>query len=212
MPACTGFISPTGNGPSFSRSSHLLPSRARSRWGTSREGSVGGSIRGTNGSTELEHELLMYPWPNQCLRACFAVKGRGGMAYAVRHDANLSKRSLRRRVGSAPTAPLTPISACQTPAERVGGGIVYRRKGMHAGMHTIGSKQVQCESCRSPRIAACLANSTPSTSGCNHACTLVIHDNDATWGDLALRHLERRRDCAIGKQPFATAQRQRIYL
>src|SRR5258707_3238649 len=91
-------------------------------------------------------------------------------------------------------------------------GIVYRRKGMHAGMHQIGSKHVQCESCRSPRIAACLANSTPSTSGCNHAGTLVIHDNDATWGDLALRHLERRRDGAIGKQPFATAQRQRIDL
>ena len=28
----------------------------------------------------------------------------------------------------------------------------------------------------------------------------------------ALRHLERRRDGAIGKQPFSTAQRQRIYL
>jgi hypothetical protein len=33
MPTCTGFISPTGNGPAFSRSSHLLPSRARLRWG-----------------------------------------------------------------------------------------------------------------------------------------------------------------------------------
>ena len=30
-----------------------------------------------------------------------------------------------------------------------------------AGMHMIGSKQAQCESCRSPRIAACLANSPP---------------------------------------------------
>jgi hypothetical protein len=29
---------------------------------------------------------------------------------------------------------------------------------------------------------------------------------------VALRHLERRRDGAIGKQPFATAQRQRIDL
>src|SRR5258708_3876216 len=49
-------------------------------------------------------------------------------------------------------------------------------------------------------------------AGCNRAGTLVIHENDATWGDLALRHLERRRDGAIGKQPFSTAQRQRIYL
>ena len=48
--------------------------------------------------------------------------------------------------------------------------------------------------------------------GYNRACTLVIHDNDATCGDLAIRHFERRRNCAIGKQPFSTAQRQRIYL
>jgi len=48
--------------------------------------------------------------------------------------------------------------------------------------------------------------------GCNRASTLVIHKNDATWGDGALRHLERRRDGAIGKQPFSTAQRQRKYL
>src|SRR5260370_29486500 len=49
-------------------------------------------------------------------------------------------------------------------------------------------------------------------AGCNRAGTLVIHENDATWGDCALRHLERRRDGAIGKQPFSTAQRQRIDL
>ena len=30
-------------------------------------------------------------------------------------------------------------------------------------------------------------------------------------GDFAFRHLERRRDRAIGKQPFSTAQRYRIY-
>src|SRR5690349_18481744 len=58
----------------------------------------------------------------------------------------------------------------------------------------------------------CLATSTPYTSGGNLACTLVIHENDATGGDVALRHLERRRDGALGKQPFATAQRQRIDL
>ncbi len=90
--------------------------------------------------------------------------------------------------------------------------MVYRRKSMHAGLHMIGSKHVLCESCRHPCFAACLANSLPYTSGYHHACTLVIHENDATWGDLALRHLERRRDGAIGKQPFATAQRQRIDL
>ena len=88
----------------------------------------------------------------QDTRACFAVKGRGGMTYAVRHAATLSKRSLRRRVGPAPTAPHTPISACQTPAERVGGGIVSRRNGMHAGMRMSGSKHVQCASCRRPRM------------------------------------------------------------
>lgn len=73
------------------------------------------------------------------------------------------------------------------------------------GMPMIGSKQVQCEDCDSPRIAACLANSIRYTSGRDGACTLVIHDNDARWGNVALRHLERRRDGAIGKQPFATA-------
>ena len=51
-----------------------------------------------------------------------------------------------------------------------------------------------------------------NTSGCDRACTLVIRDNDTLWGDLVLRHLERRRDGAIGKQSFATAQRQRIDL
>ena len=49
-------------------------------------------------------------------------------------------------------------------------------------------------------------------SGGNRAGTLVIHENDATWGDLALRHLERRWDGAIGKQLFSTSQRQRIDL
>src|SRR5687768_739463 len=49
-----------------------------------------------------------------------------------------------------------------------------------------------------------------STSGCNCACTLVIHDNDAVRGDIAFRHLERRRDRAIGKQPLSNAQRYRI--
>ena len=46
------------------------------------------------------------------------------------------------------------------------------------------------------------------TSGCDRACSLVIHDNDAIGGDCALRHLERRRNRAIDKQPFSTAQRQ----
>lgn len=51
-----------------------------------------------------------------------------------------------------------------------------------------------------------------NTSGFDRARTLVIHDNDTLWGDLAFRHLERGRYGAIGKQPFSTAQRQRIDL
>ena len=51
-----------------------------------------------------------------------------------------------------------------------------------------------------------------NTSGCDRACTPVIRDNDTLWGDLALHHLERRRDGTIGKQPFSPAQRQRIDL
>src|SRR5687767_8761792 len=50
-----------------------------------------------------------------------------------------------------------------------------------------------------------------STSGCDCTRTLVIHDNDAIRADYAFRHLERRRDRAIGKQPFSIAQRDRIY-
>ena len=50
-----------------------------------------------------------------------------------------------------------------------------------------------------------------STSGCDWACTLIIHDYDAIRGDLAFRHFKRRRDGAIGKQPFSTYQRYRIY-
>jgi len=40
----------------------------------------------------------------------------------------------------------------------------------------------------------------------------VIDDNDAFRGDCAFRHLESRRDRAIGKQSFSTAQRNRKYL
>lgn len=50
-----------------------------------------------------------------------------------------------------------------------------------------------------------------STSGCDCACTLVIPDNDAIRGDFAFRHLKRRWDRAIGKQPLSNAQRYRIY-
>jgi hypothetical protein len=49
-----------------------------------------------------------------------------------------------------------------------------------------------------------------STSGCDCACTLVIHDNDAIRGNFAFRYFERRRDRAISKQPLSTAQRYRI--
>src|SRR5882724_9998438 len=49
-------------------------------------------------------------------------------------------------------------------------------------------------------------------SGWDCAGTLVIHDNDAFRGDCAFRHLECRRDRALGKQSFSTAQRYRKYL
>ena len=51
-----------------------------------------------------------------------------------------------------------------------------------------------------------------SASGWDRASALVIHDNDALRGDLTFRHLERRRDRAIGKQPFSSAKRYRMYL
>lgn len=47
-------------------------------------------------------------------------------------------------------------------------------------------------------------------SGCDRACTFVIHENDAIRADYAFRHLERRRDRALGKQPFPLAQSYRI--
>ena len=42
--------------------------------------------------------------------------------------------------------------------------------------------------------------------GWDSAGTLVLHDNDAFWGDRAFRHLGCRRDRALGKQSFFTAQ------
>src|SRR3984957_17289015 len=50
------------------------------------------------------------------------------------------------------------------------------------------------------------------TSGWDCACALVIHENDAFRGNCAFRHLECRRDRAIGKQSFPTAQRYWKYL
>ena len=44
------------------------------------------------------------------------------------------------------------------------------------------------------------------TSGCDCSCPLITRDNDATRSDDAFRHLERRRDRAIGEQTFSTAQ------
>src|SRR5882724_850708 len=48
------------------------------------------------------------------------------------------------------------------------------------------------------------------TSGLDCAGTFVIHENDASRTDNGFRHLERRRDCALGKQPFPLAQSYRI--
>lgn len=55
-----------------------------------------------------------------------------------------------------------------------------------------------------------LATGFASTFGYDCARTLVSHENDASWGDDAFRRLERRRDCAIGKQSLSGAQRDRI--
>src|SRR5512147_2157130 len=60
-------------------------------------------------------------------------------------------------------------------------------------------------------LSVLLGREYSSTSGCDCACTLVIHDNDAIRGDFAFRYLERRRDPAIGKQTLSNAQRYRIY-
>src|SRR5258707_873006 len=49
------------------------------------------------------------------------------------------------------------------------------------------------------------------TSGSDGAGTLVIYENDAIRADYAFRHLECRRDGALGKQPFSVAQRYRKY-
>ena len=48
-------------------------------------------------------------------------------------------------------------------------------------------------------------------SGLDRAGALVIHENDAIRADYAFRHLECRRDGALGKQPLSSAQRERIY-
>jgi hypothetical protein len=48
--------------------------------------------------------------------------------------------------------------------------------------------------------------------GWDCACTFVIYDDDAFRSDCAFRHLECRRDRAIGKQSFSIAQRYRKYL
>ncbi len=53
MPACTGCISPTGNGPSFSRSSHLLPARddhALTTGGPSTPSSLSSSLSSARGA------------------------------------------------------------------------------------------------------------------------------------------------------------------
>ena len=54
------------NEPLFSRSPHLLTSRAQSRWGTSREGGGRGGGRGAVSATQRERERLRaapaYSW------------------------------------------------------------------------------------------------------------------------------------------------------
>ncbi len=165
------------------------------------------------------------------------MKGSGGMTYAVRHDAPLSKHALsdaewdrlqRLLPPRSPHARLRRHSLRSIfdalfyllrtsrpwhylPANFPPWQTVYYHlwQFCRPGLWTPLWRELRTAE---RHIAACLANSTPSTSGRDCACALVIHDNDASWGDLALRHLERRRDGAISKQPFSTAQCYRIYL
>lgn len=66
---------------------------------------------------------------------------------------------------------------------------------------------LRCRSESRPQCAASLY-----TSGWECAYTFVIHENDAFRGDCAFRHLKcHRRDRAVGKQSFITAQRYRNY-
>ena len=60
-----------------------------------------------------------------------------------------------------------------------------------------------CITNRGPSLAAQVRSD--AQHGANAARTLVIDDNDAFRGDCAFRHLECRRDRAIGKQSFSTA-------
>ena len=70
-----------------------------------------------------------------------------------------------------------------------------------------------------PTVLAMQARSKPgatrreclSSSDLDCACTFVIHLDDARRADNAFRHLERRRDRAIGKQPFSPGQGYRVY-
>src|SRR6185503_15573842 len=48
------------------------------------------------------------------------------------------------------------------------------------------------------------------SSGLDSAGAFVIREKDATRSDNAFRHLERRRDRALGKQAFPLAQSYRI--
>src|ERR1051325_1804892 len=47
-------------------------------------------------------------------------------------------------------------------------------------------------------------------AGLDSAVAFVVHENDAAWTDNTFRHLERRRDRALGKKLFPLAQRYRI--
>jgi len=41
----------------------------------------------------------------------------------------------------------------------------------------------------------------------NRARTCIIREYGAAWCNVTIRQFERRGDCAIGKQPFSSAQR-----
>src|ERR1700740_1952897 len=83
------------------------------------------------------------------------------------------------------------------------------KSGTRAESKKPGRTRFCCITNRGPSLAA--QGWSDAQNGANSACTLVIHDNDAFRGDCAFSHLERRRDRAIGKQSFSTAQRDRKY-
>ena len=93
----------------------------------------------------------------------------------------------------------------EAPSPRV------RRLGVRRGERRSGLLDVRSAAAER-RTGYPIGEMPTGSSGWDSARTLVVHDDDAFRGDCAFRHRECRWDRAIGKQPFSTAQRYRIYL